>query len=147
MESVTSNIELQRDGLENSNGGGNSDQATQNDRCSLLSLEDDDDEIELSCVSQGFREIESLGTTGPVSQRREVRMASSKGDSKIPEVRFNRCHKEIPSDHPTAESNKVLDSKAVTEVNKSDSLSLEMTDSDSDSTKIHEEKARDETMN
>lgn len=147
MESVTSNIELQRDGLENSNGGGNSDQATQNDRCSLLSLEDDDDEIELSCVSQGFREIESLGTTGPVSQRREVRMASSKGDSKIPEVRFNRGHKEIPSDYPTAESNKVLDSKAVTEVNKSDSLSLEMTDSDSDSTKIHEEKARDETMN
>ena len=147
MESVTSNIELQRDGVKNSNGGGNSDQATQNDRCSLLSLEDDDDEIELSCVSQGFREIESLGTTGPVSQSREVRMASSKGDSKIPEVRLNRGHKEIPSDHPTAESNKVLDSKAVTEVNKSDSLSLEMTDSDSDSTKIHEEKARDATMN
>ena len=147
MESATSNIELQRDGLENSNGGGNSDQATQNDRCSLFSLEDDDDEIELSCVSQGFREIESLGTTGPVSQRREVRMASSKGDSKIPGVRFNRRHKEIPSDHPTAESNKVLDSKAVTEVNKSDSLSLKMTDSDSDSAKIHEEKARDETMN
>ncbi|XP_022793797.1 putative leucine-rich repeat-containing protein DDB_G0281931 isoform X2 [Stylophora pistillata] len=112
MKSISSNMGMGEDGVENWNSGGNDNEATQNDWCSFLSLEDDNNEIEFSCGSQAKHEDESL----------EVEMASLKGDSNIPEVQFKRGYTGVSINHPAAASKKV-----VTEVNKSHEQSLDLT--------------------